>query len=379
MKTIGILAPDSNNNHLSYYQSIVDTYSSYRIMVFTNTWIRENLVIAEHSQVRFILKYENETFRNYFKSIQSEIKKLDLLICEELYTAFIPFLLLVCPIKVKKLFSLHDVNKWLLPPCYLKLKYLYYNILRRRVISNIDGFIVISPNVKKYIIDAGLTQKPVFFIPFNSLNKVVYEKKQDCRKNPLRITIPGSINTLRRDYLFVLNVFEEVLIEGIHNLELVLLGKLINSNDSDLIREKCNSINNAYGQRVRYWEAYVSPEEYDLYLKETDFLMSNNNPIYRHSGYLEIYGLSKETGIGYLMLKYMKPCIIAISNIPMLCTKRQTLTYSSKDELSDLLVQISKGIITAEQFHKAIIEGHTSFMQLINSERAALINYTWDE
>ncbi|MBN1185173.1 MAG: hypothetical protein JXB49_23000 [Bacteroidales bacterium] len=375
MKTIGILAPDTNNNHLSYYQAIVDTYSSFHIMVFTNTWIKENLVIAENLQIHFILKYENETFSKYFKRIQSEIKKLDLLICEELYSAFVPFLLQICPSKVKKLFSLHNVNKWLIPPCYFGLKYLYYNILRKLVISNSDGFIVISPNVKKYIIDAGLTQKPVFFIPFNNLGKVDYKKNQDCQ-NLLSITIPGSINSLRRDYLLVLNVFEEVLKEGIHNLELVLLGKIVNSNDSDLIREKCNYINNAYGQKVRYWEAYVSPEEYDFYLKETDFLMSNNNPIYRHNDYLEIYGLSKETGIGYLMLKYMKPCIMAISNIPMLCTNRQTLTYSSKDELSDLFVQISKGIITAEQFHKAIIEGHTSFMQLINSEKTALINYT---
>ena len=132
------------------------------------------------------------------------------------------------------------------------------------------------------------------------------DRPKQYMENEIVLTIPGTVNTDRRDYITFLEAIYTNVKKG-KKLKLYLLGKIVNigKKEEDLIT-KINSLKKG---TVKFWNSYIDNQTYEEILTKTDYLIGNILVDYKENLVSETYGQSKETGVLFLMLKYKIPTL----------------------------------------------------------------------
>jgi hypothetical protein len=280
MKRIGVM---EYHYHWDYFRDLIDMLSS-----------------DETNIIAFADKGEIQTSK-FIKSIDTS--SLDLLFVNTIqgtmkdvihWFRFKP--------KCKCILTLHNVNSTLNKPTidikrplrtldtimtYLAMKYV--------VLPKFDAVVALTQNVKDYIINNGLYDKPIFVIPFKYHEKIYTNTSAG-------FVVPGQIEAHRRDY--------DALLENINiKHQWVLLGKPVGKYGKRII-EKVKKLVDGYNYKITYFTERVPDDVYADYLQRAEALV---NPTVKEShGYgttKEIYGQTKTIGVYWDAIKYGKKYI----------------------------------------------------------------------
>lgn len=300
-KKLLIVFLNYKQNHLSFYSFLVNR-------VFNNIEIDilqcepNEIAIKETDRVRVHYLDKNESLISFFNSNKLLFKQADLLIFEELYTFNLVILIKIILYGHKSLQIVHNANKFLNRKCSFNLRSLFAFIFFKIIKNYIKGIIVVSQTVKEYIIEKKLLKKNVYYLPFNDAKGVINFPNKSTEA-PITFTIPGTVNTERRNYKIFLKVFLRILEKHPqYKFNLNLLGKIVKIDEE--VQVLIDRFKKTNSQTLNVWNDYIDDKTYENELLNTNFLIGNINVEYTENNVKEIYGQSKETGVLFLMLKY---------------------------------------------------------------------------
>ena len=220
--------------------------------------------------------------------------------------------------KCPSILTIHNINAWSEHGPHFKKNILHTadsfvaSFYSNRIINKFTYLNVVNESLllsanKKF------PDKDIFSIPFSVANDTV---KTDEKKT-IDFVIPGTVDSRRRDYETVLDVFD-VLQRDYKNIRLILLGK-------------CDQ--NIKQKNVITFNKYVSKVEYDEYLRNSDFIITSSHPSTSTvNTATEIYGLTKSPNI-FEAIKWRKPLIIP-REIPVpKSIIKSTILYDNYEEL----------------------------------------------
>jgi hypothetical protein len=157
-------------------------------------------------------------------------------------------------------------------------------------------------------------------------------------------------------------------------INLILLGKLVHTNDN-YIEEYCSKINNKYGKKIKYWTCFIDQKEFDKEILNSDIILSNLYPTKKIKGILEMYGISKETGISYVLYKYAKPGLVPLFQKILNGFDSQLIKYKSYFDLIKIFRQIDNEEYDIRKLKSEAVINMKRFNQLIEKESQIFIQY----
>lgn len=308
-KSIGLIIYRELPNHLSYYESITKLFNSFNINIYCSYPYNDNGLSFDSNKINVVYRNREESLFKYYGRISASLKNLEIVILEEHSGNYVSLLWLIFTTKSQIMLTIHNVNSWVKLTYNRGLTILIKSIIKRLIIEKVAGCIVVSSNVKNYVVDNNLI-KNIFMIPFVSINISDFKNGKFLNNNNKRFTIviPGNVSSKRRDYNTILDTFEELKKE-LPELKLVLLGRLIKE-DERKIYERINTINSKNANDISYWTTYIEQNLFEEEISKANVLIGNVNIEYSGNDNIEYYGQSKETGILFLMLKYKKITLV---------------------------------------------------------------------
>ena len=313
---IGIVELCEKNHHSMIYSWIkIANLNKWKITLFTTKEIfssvrselknlNYNLIIKENNAFFFQIK-----IRNLVK--EKKINKLIYLtICNYLVYLFVSLKSLNFGITV------HNSNLWFKNNNNKNFKYYLRAAIINKLKKNASFFIVNSINMKNYI-DNNFNQiKPIYVLPFSlRKNKIKNKKKND----KFTTVYPGSINYLRRRYNNYIK-----LAKLNPNDQFIVLGGLNENNINHNIYHNLNGVKN-----IITYKKFIKIKNFTEVIQNSHLLFYDIRVNYNSEGISEVYGLSKDSGISYLMNEFNMPSLINDQFINLNELRNGTLHYKN--------------------------------------------------
>ncbi len=362
---------------------VVNHHSLYQYLL--------NILIKEFDDITFITKDEiynqilfsdnnitvvidNDRLDKVYKNNLSLINEHDVFISDEYFGSFVR-LRNIKFLNVKVLFITHNANRWIerikMPSMtpVLFLEQLFKNKIKKQV----DAFITLGPNVMKFMKMNLAEHKNVFWLPFDVANNSTIEKS--VKKKEITILVPGTISNLRRNYKDLLRVIRQYYEKHKDaRIKFTFLGRIVDENDS-FIANEYRVINETYNDRIKYWEHFIDADEFEREILAADYILSNIYPTIINKGIMETYGITKESGISYVIYKYSKPGIVPSFQNILEGFDNQLITFDKYSDLLTVFEQIEKGDINMKELlHNAFLNTK-KFNFLLKKESGKLIKY----
>lgn len=230
--------------------------------------------------------------------------------------------------------TIHNINFWFRMRRRLKLFVEPRSEEHRMILQiakKVSAYLVITEGLKKYLESDIKVEKKVLVFPY-LISEPLLQNGPECSNGKLNIVIPGILKGGRKDYETALSVFRQL---DKKRFALTLLGCAEDDYGKGILRS-CECMKKE-GFDVRWYDAYVLPDEFDRVMVNADIVLAPVQVRTRFGGVEEIYGQSKATGAEFDLIRYGKPGIfpteLQISND----LKNSVLTYASATELSEIL------------------------------------------
>jgi hypothetical protein len=216
------------------------------------------------------------------------------------------------------------------------LEFFFNRAYRKKYLNKLRNkshqFIVHSEG-QKGLLSKYIPQEKITVFPF-----AIYEGLLDgsATNSKLRICIPGVITSERREYKLLF----ETLLERIQNVKgkllIDLLGYIPESEKSEMesLIEKVQEA----GIDVIYYQGFVFGKQFDDSLSQSDVLLNNQKVEKNTTGK---YGVTKESGMIFNMIKGAKVGIIPSDYQVSDEFKASTLSFDSYQELGDLIEKLA--------------------------------------
>ncbi len=365
-------------NHCEYAYTLIKLFETEysQIVLFLSKGLYTELsrnFEGVSSDVIFFVKDDEESIYGFLKKNREVLNELDLFISDEIHFAprvwRLPF---IPKLKCYKILTLHNVNIWLKPKLKFNIKYFVKMLIRMYLLRTFDGISVFSNNMKRYVLQYTNYGNEVFVTPFSFFSNENKLISTENIKPFINITIPGMISKARRDYEKLLKIYEKI-IENNPLIKLVLLGKPIAEYGKKIL-DMCEDMNRR-GGNIEFFRDYIPKEVFEAKIREADILYGDIPHKFDFDGIKEIYGLTKETGITALMIKFSKPAILPISfqNIPEL--DNSIICYGNTNDLERILTNIDQKVID-ELTRQAFINSRKFTIDQIRKWQSAICNST---
>jgi len=346
--------------HYTLVDSISRIYLSNeanKVVLFINEKGSENaLALQKEFGERLIIKIkkEEESVERFLEKINQEKLDAAYIVTLEKYFTEIEKVKFSFPIY----FVVHNLEAWF----SLSLKTSFYNFLSGiRAGRNIPYLIksnFIFPFQKKKLLQKFIASDSTFVV-LNSFLKEELKKKSNLKKvislpfsvylpslqnkqiikSKIRITIPGIVDSTRRDYISVLNILEQEKESFKNSIELELLGPLKSNESNKEISKKIQELNRNGVTVISYPDQYIPMEEYDTKLVQADLILGNLNvAVNKYS----TYGKTKESGTAFAMIRVAKPGLLPLAYQTMDELKSSTINFKSYDDLKNILLDLVK-------------------------------------
>ncbi|MGF1793551.1 hypothetical protein L4D21_23455 [Photobacterium profundum] len=276
--------------------------------------------------------FDRYSLKNFIKLWKS-IKDSDFVVYNTVQSNFTTYLLMFF-LNKNNLLTIHNSNSWFEGFLFFneyigeeeKQSFRYFFLLLRRcgvkfirkvLLSRTKYLIVNSLNMKEYIESRFDSKCDILVIPF-SLKQRVIKNTNEVKKT---VVYPGGVDFLRKSYDSIIRVASDF-----PELDIHFLGRLGNDDESNKLRAflKSNDISNVYT-----YDSYLSQEEFDRVMLSSDLLFSDINVQYRN----EVYGLTKDSGVSYLMAEYGIPLVVNSDFNNVSCLNDSTIYYHSYEDL----------------------------------------------
>lgn len=264
MKRIAIIEPGDVN----HYVAVNSIYKIFKegndITIFTNQYVKKNLEEVLDSDTKYVIKKDNEGFYSFLKNIEKYA--FDIIFITSLHDPHLLFFCLFNP-KTRVYLTIHNANLWFGGFRFGIPESIFY-FLRKSWLKKVSGINVDSDDMRGHILKKWGYPKKINVIPFNVYEGMVDNSKKDKK---LHMCIPGNLSTVRRDYLSVFKVIQQLPGDYKNKLTLELLGRPCEEGSAEII-EKGKELKSG-GWDIIFHEEYIPPNEFDYALSKTDIIL----------------------------------------------------------------------------------------------------------
>jgi len=358
-------------NHHSLYEYILNQLFNCfdKICFITKSDIQSEISIKkDHLEIIIDNSRIDKVFKNHLDLINSH----EVLITDEYIGLFIR-MYTVKLINKKKILIVHNANKWssIFKPALNYSINFADQFFRKHLSRQFDAYITVSPYIQKYLLSKRI-KKPVYFIPFNFSKEI---KETINNSEQIKILIPGIISANRRNYKELLAEIERFFSKTpISKITFVFLGK-IDIRDDGNIAECIDRLNTLYPEKIRYWKSFIGSSMFEEELNNADYILSNVHPKIIKQGFIEVYGVSKESGVSYLIYKHAKPGIVPSNQIILKDMDSQLVKFNSYSELSIIFGMLENNTIDLKELKIAAKKNREMFNVLIDKESKRFIRF----
>lgn len=341
---IGILNLSSHENYVRDVEEIATEVGSVTIFTTPDIYKRvKNSSRFDESPNQWVVKNHSESERGYLSRVEQRInEKVDFLIVFPFYGDIFDYISYVgfdpCCEYLLYSFDLNGMigrNPTLTPKVYNYLKY----PLKKAILRRIDRLLVEFSPIAEYAASEKLS------VDIESFTPVLYSNPEDLdssigeqRPNSITVTIPGMIDSTRRDYDEVLEALNNLPKERIGRIELILLGKPVGDYGATVI-ERAKRLRSD-GMDLEYYKDWIPTDTFAEKLNTTDLLVS---PLHRQrpiDGFIEQYGRSKGTGVISDAISYATPLLLpSWFEVPKR-TKSGIHTYRDSTDLRSIIIDL---------------------------------------
>ena len=325
---IGIIELSEKNHHSMIFNWVsIANINGWDITLFTTEEIYEN-VKAVLIGLNYTVVLEQGSRYSFLKEIKNKYKSssMDRIIFLSITSSFLQ--LLFTSFKgINYGITVHNVNAWFHKNSIKKISHFLKRYVRYKLFKNASFTIVNSENMKNYIDNTCKTTKPVYILPFSL-------KRADTNENAKKetnftVVYPGSVNVKRKGY----DKFIQLAKENIND-SFVVLGSCTQDLESKTVFDEMKKIEN-----IKLFNSYISIKEFDEIMLNADLLFSDLVVDFKLSDLNEVYGVTKDSGISYLMIQFNK---VSFLNKEFKNLKELTDSTVSFNNFTDLSNQYKK-------------------------------------
>lgn len=374
---IGILEI-CTHTHYSAINGLIKTYStdpSNSIVVYTIEPIAKAIQENTITDNTTVVIFENGTSQNtgeskdashFLKEIeQTYYDRLHICTIENYYKEFSHFK----PHVNEVIFHVHNIDIWFDSHWKNNLKNLFFNLKnkpnilretakyirdilirnprRDKILSDIQAkshsFIVHSTGQKQYL-SSFVEEKSIIIFPFAINEGIEKPLCESSKSEKIRICIPGIVTDMRRDYSGLFKILESIIPDIKGKLVFDFLG-FVEKKEPELLQKIQNL--EKQGLEVIYYTEFVYGKKYDAALEKADILLNNQKVT---TSFTTKYGVSKESGMLFNMIRGSKPAIFPIEYAVDKEFEDILLYYNSEKELTGIIVGLANGQIEIEKY-----------------------------
>lgn len=336
-KTVGLYF--SNVNHDSILEVVLKALKvmNCKVVLFMADGVSQKVYSANDILDQAIISNKKMTSSKVIRALN----RTDFVIIDQLYSFKELLSFSIYRLERPNLMLIHNCKTWFFPQYPSRLVHKLKHFMTQHIRRNIGFFAVAGENMLAYSREE-LGINNIILVPFRycdfdpelDVPKAMYQKG-----NPVRVVVPGMISS-RRNYDGLLDaICQEDLKDKV---ELVLLGQPNGTYGNEILIKAKFLIQQGY--KIFYWSKYIDNESFDLEIRNAHILFSYfESNYFTNNGQVEVYGVSKETGIALLMYNKAKVGILPASFKQMKSIQNQTITYSTLNELKDILLEVYDG------------------------------------
>ena len=314
---IGILNLSSHENHVQNVAKIATEIGSVSIFSTREIYDRvKNTSCRNEHLIDWVVMKHLESEREFLARVENKIDAgIDILISFPFYGNILDYMNYAsfnpdCEyfLYAFDINSILGINPTLTLEMYNYLKY----PLKKMILYRTDHILVEYPTIAKYVSSENPSISVESFTPvlYDSSEKsgLSVRRHEQRRPNLLTITVPGMIDSTRRNYNELLEALNKLPEERKEQIRLILLGKPIGDYGSTII-ERAKSLQKD-GIRLEYYTDWIPSDTFARKLNSTDVLV---NPLRRHrpiDGFVEQYGKSKGSGAIGNSISYATPLLL---------------------------------------------------------------------
>jgi hypothetical protein len=356
------------HTHYSAVNGLIKTYSvdpNNTIVLYTNESIAKAIYengVSDNTMV--VVFKEGDNVRQFLKNIENTpFHRIHICTIEAHFNEFEAFK----PNVQEVIFHVHDIDIWFdstwknniknyfseLPKQSNKLRMtarfmrdvLVRNRQRDHILENMrcrkHRFIVHSEGQKKYLSEF-VSPINITMFPF-AINEgddtPLSKNEQNTQNNKIRICIPGIVTDTRRDYTGLFKIMDSVFDDIKDKLVFDFLG-FVEKSEPQLLAKMQEF--EQRGLEVIYYTEFVFGKKFDNALAQADILLNNQIVVVSHT---KKYGVSKESGMIFNMIRGSKPGIFPTAYAVDKVFEDSLLYYNSDKELKDIILGLAKGSI----------------------------------
>jgi len=363
---IGILNLSSHENYVRNVAEI--TTEMCPVSVFTTSEIYERVegsFAFDESPNEWIVKRHSESKREYLARVEQRTKEdIDILIAFPFYGHILDYTTYVgfnpqCDYILYS-FDLNGMigrNPTISPKVYNYLKY----PLKRAILHRVDQLLVEFSPIAEYVASKEPSLNVDYFTPIlhSNLGELddSIERCNQARFKSLAVTIPGMIDSTRRNYSELLEALNTLPEGRKKQIKLTLLGKPVGDYGSTII-ERAKDLQRD-GMKLEYYTDWIPFDTFTRKLNSTDVLVS---PLHRQrpiDGFVEEYGKSKYSGAISDAISYGTPLLLpSWFEVPER-TEPGVHTYQDSTELQRTLTEL----IVNEDYRRKWFDGACEMSQ----------------
>lgn len=233
--------------------------------------------------------------------------------------------------KIKLLVNIHDINNLFKSKWSTNIKTSIRHLNKRLLLTQCDSFLVNAERMKLYIEENKLTNKRCYWI-----SPVFYKPQHiHSEKKNFIVVIPGTVDIRRRNYKMVLNAWEKFIINV--EAKLILAGRV--SENAAAVIEQINS-SPLLKESVQTYLEDIPETVFQRILSQSTIIFSPQiiKSIFGDE-IEEIYGITKNSGNSYDIIRHAKPAIVPEQLIVPKEIENSILRYKSEKELVALLLE----------------------------------------
>lgn len=256
----------------------------------------------------WVIKNENEPNRNFIYRIFQAINSnsFDLLYFNTIDDNFILYANYLEKIKANHtVLTLHSINDFFHYKPSLSIRRLVRYMGKRKLIKKISVFNVLSKTMVKTLESKLSGSATILNIPGGFFEPELFHPLQYKPGSPIELTIPGSIDTRRRNYEAIFDLLKAAKQQNI-NLSLTLLGSF-RKGYSEGIQEKCKKYQQE-NNNLHTFPSTVDQPDFDKVIQKSHFIwMPLQSFITINDGIEEQYGTTISSGNIGDIIKHAKP------------------------------------------------------------------------
>ena len=314
---------------------------------------------------------------NFLKRVAAVVaeEKIEILFLNSIYNYYKEYFYLVRDAKCKKIVSVHNLNSWFRPNMRLSIKQIMDIRHKNAIIKLSDAINVFDEKLKNYMSENFKYTKNIFTIPFQIYKEESYRRENPLGNKVVNFIIPGQIEKGRKDHCLVLNVFKDIFADHT-NISITLLGSPIGDYGKSIIN-KCKEMIEKNNADIRFYDRYVSSEEFERVLSAADIII---NPqmveIYCDDAKTtEIYGITKSVGSTYDLIHFAKPGIFPHNIGVPEDLEDSILRYRDAPELKTLILKIIEDrALLGELSQKAKVNSGKYSLRIVRDKVVSQLN-----